>query len=490
MIDSQNFGGLTHIPEMRRIHKIHFIGVGGVGMAGIAEVLLNQGYSVSGSDLVPNAMTRRLESLGAEIHDGHDAAFISGADVVVLSSAVPDDNPELKAARVQRIPIVPRAEMLAELMRFRHGIAVAGTHGKTTTTSLIASILAEAGLDPTFVIGGRLTSAGSNARLGVSRYLVAEADESDASFLCLQPMSAVVTNIDADHMDTYDGDFDKLKQTYLEFLHHLPFYGLAVLCLDDPAIVDIIDDVSRPVITYGLSEDADVFAFNVFQYQHQMSFSVKRKGFAHDLNITLNLPGQHNVLNALAAIAIASDEKVDDASIIRALANFQGIGRRFQQYPDIPVVQGSVMMVDDYGHHPSEVDAVVQSLRGGWPERRIVMIFQPHRFSRTRDLFDDFVRVLSSVDVIILLDVYSAGEEPIVGADSKALCRGLRQRGEIEPIYVDDSNSLPQLLKGILQDGDVLVTQGAGNVGSISAQLASLDFGQVLIPQFAEEEQS
>jgi UDP-N-acetylmuramate--alanine ligase len=462
------------VPEMRRIRQIHFVGIGGVGMCGIAEVLLNQGYSITGSDVKVSAATSHLESLGARVFIGHGAQNIDGADVVVISSAVGEDNPEVAAAREQRTPVVRRAEMLAELMRYRHGIAVAGTHGKTTTTSLVASILAEAGKDPTFVIGGRLTSAGTNARLGDSRYLVAEADESDASFLHLQPMVAIVTNIDADHMDTYDGDFNKLKQTFVSFLHNLPFYGLAVMCSDDPVVRELLPDVSRPVLTYGFDEGADFRAFNVEQDGFRSRFSVSRPDGLAPLDVTLNMPGRHNVLNALAAIAVASDEGVDDRSILRALETFQGVGRRFQVLAELPVDGGSVTLVDDYGHHPREVQAVINAVREGWPGRRLVMVYQPHRFTRTRDLYEDFVQVLQGVDQLVMLDVYAAGEEPIPGADSRALCRSIRQRGK-EPVFIENTAELPDALRNLLRPGDLLLTQGAGNVTAISHDLAQRD---------------
>ena len=465
---------------MRRIRHIHFIGIGGAGMGGIAEVLLNLGYQVSGSDLASNAMTRRLVSLGAYVLQGHAAEHIQGVDVVVVSSAVAQDNPELKAAKSRRIPIVPRAEMLAELMRFRDGIAVAGTHGKTTTTSLVASVLAEGGLDPTFVIGGRLNSAGTNARLGAGRILVAEADESDASFLYLQPMTAVVTNIDADHMSTYGGEFSQLSDAFVEFFHHLPFYGSAVLCVDDANIRCIMDQVTRPIVTYGFSADADVRAVDVKYAATQSWFQVRRQG-RHDMAVQLNMPGRHNVQNALAAIAVATDQGVSDEAIIKGLREFQGIGRRFQICGEFETEQGQVMMVDDYGHHPTEVQATLHAIRQGWPDKRLVMVYQPHRYSRTRDLFEDFAAVLSEVDVLLLLPVYSAGEAVIAGADSRSLCRSIRQRGQVDPIFVEQAAQLPLLLKGIVQEGDILLTQGAGDIGKIAARLAKaqLDWQQL-----------
>ncbi len=459
------------IPEMRRIRRIHFIGIGGAGMCGIAEVLLNQGYQISGSDLRVSEVTQRLHQLGARVYIGHAAGQVQGADVVVVSSAIDEHNPEIRQARVNRTPVVRRAEMLAELMRFRHGIAVAGAHGKTTTTSLIASVLAEAGCDPTYVIGGLLNGAGSNARLGASRYLVAEADESDASFLHLQPMLSVVTNIDADHMETYGGDFAVLKRTYLEFLHNLPFYGLAVLCLDDPVVRSVLPEVARPFVTYGTGADADYQAQQIEFYGLSSRFMVRRPAPLPVLSIELNLPGQHNVLNALAAIAVASEEGVEEAAIGRALASFAGVGRRFSILAKVAATPEELVLVDDYGHHPREVEATLAAARQGFAGRRIVMLFQPHRFSRTRDLYDDFVRVLAQVDVLLLLDVYPAGEKPVPGADSRSLARSLRARG-CEPVYVEDPAQLKTILPELLQAGDVLIAQGAGNVGQIARELA------------------
>lgn len=462
---------LIEIPEMRRIRRLHFVGIGGAGMCGIAEVLLNQGYEISGSDIKSGKTTERLLELGVSIFIGHAAANIVGADVLVVSTAIDVENPEIAAAREARLPIVRRAEMLAELMRYRHGIAVAGTHGKTTTTSLIASILGEDGRDPTFVIGGLLNSAGTNARLGDSRYFVAEADESDASFLHLQPMASVVTNIDADHMDTYGGSFDTLKKTFVEFLHNLPFYGLAVLCGDDPVIREVLPEVARPILTYGLEDGNDVQAVDIRQDGLRTHFTALRIGHA-PLAITLNLPGMHNVQNALAAIAIATDEKVADAAIIRALENFQGVGRRFQQYGNFTLGDGSVCLVDDYGHHPREVDATIRAARQSFPGRRLVMMFQPHRYTRTRDCFEDFVHVLSTVDSLLLLDVYSAGEKPIAGADGRTLARSIRTRGMVDPVFIERAEELPDVLRNMLQPGDVLLTQGAGTVGGIAIELA------------------
>lgn len=460
------------VPEMRRVKCIHFVGIGGAGMGGIAEVLLNEGYQVTGSDIGENQVVKRLRSLGAEITIGHHQDNINGASVIVVSTAIDQTNPEIIHARELRIPIVRRAEMLAELMRFRHGVAIAGTHGKTTTTSLIASIFAQGNLDPTFVIGGLLNSAGTNARLGTSRYLIAEADESDASFLHLQPMVAVVTNIDEDHMETYQGDFEKLKDTYIEFLHNLPFYGLAVVCLDNPVVREILPRIARQVITYGFSEDADVVASNYQQDGGVSYFTVEREGKAA-IDLSVNLPGQHNVLNALASIAVASDEGVADEDIQAALSGFAGIGRRFEQLASLQTDNGEMVLVDDYGHHPSEVKATIKAMRNGWPEKRLVMVFQPHRYSRTRDLYEDFVDVLSEVDCLFLLDVYAAGEAPILTADSKTLARSIRQRGQIDPIYVGDVSKLAQMMNTQLQDGDMVITQGAGNIGVISRELAN-----------------
>lgn len=468
-----------HAPVMRRIQHIHFVGIGGSGMCGIAEVLCTEGYTISGSDLKTSSVTQRLQELGVTIYLNHSASNIQQADVVVVSSAVNQANPEVKAALEARIPVVRRAEMLAELMRFRHGIAVAGTHGKTTTTSLIAAILTHAGQDPTFVIGGKLTQAGTNARLGESRYLVAEADESDASFLHLQPLVSVVTNIDSDHLATYGGDFDKLKQTFLEFLHNLPFYGLAVLCQDDPILAELIPEISRPVVTYGFGATADYQAINFYQKANSISFTVLRPGKHAVLDITLQVPGRHNALNALAAIAVATDEGVDDAAIIEGLAKFQGVGRRFQFLGNFPVYKasgqpaGEIMLVDDYGHHPSEVAAVIQAVRAGWPDKRLVMIYQPHRYTRTRDLYEDFVRVLSSVDTLILLDVFPAGETALPGADGRSLSGSIRQRGKLDPLFLDKPADLEGLLADILRPGDLLLTQGAGDISGIAQRLTA-----------------
>ncbi|WP_414828244.1 UDP-N-acetylmuramate--L-alanine ligase [Alteromonas sp. H39] len=458
-------------PQMRKVKRIFFIGIGGAGMGGIAEVLLNEGYEVVGSDIQQGPMTNRLAELGAEIFIGHKSENVAGADVIVVSSAINEENPEIQTAREQRIPIIRRAEMLAELMRFRHGIAVAGTHGKTTTTSLIATIFAEAEYDPTFVIGGLLNSAGTNARLGKSRYLIAEADESDASFLHLQPMVSVVTNIEADHMDTYGGDFSKVKDTFVDFLRNLPFYGQAIVCGDDANIQEIRPRIGRNILTYGFDEANDVRATDITLEFGKARFTVLRPD-RPALKVTLNLTGMHNVLNALAAIAVATDESIDDEAIVRALASFGGIGRRFELLGDFETSKGKVSLVDDYGHHPTEVKATIAAARANWPDNRIVMVYQPHRYSRTRDLYEDFVEVLSQVDVLLLLDIYAASEQPIKGVDSKSLCWSIRQRGQVEPVYVGDKSALPEILANILQDNDIVMTQGAGNIGQIAKQLA------------------
>ena len=433
-----------------QINKIHFVGIGGTGMSGIAEVLCNLGYSVSGSDIRPSPVTDRLRSLGVTVYFEHTANNVADVDVVVISTAVNRNNPEVTKAYENRIPVIPRAEMLAELMRFRFGIAVAGTHGKTTTTSLTTMMLAEDGLDPTFVIGGRLNSAGANAKLGLGKYLVAEADESDASFLYLQPMMAIVTNIDQDHMETYDGSYDRLKDTFIKFLHQLPFYGLAVLCADDPGVCDILPEISKPIRTYGANNYADVRAVDIQQDGLCTHFTVLRWGSLPLLKITLNLPGWHNMLNALAAITIATSLGVSDDAIVKSLAEFKGVGRRFQINGDIEIDDGKLTLVDDYGHHPRELAATLEALRQAWPARRKVVVFQPHRYTRTRDLFEDFVEVLSSVDVLILLDVYSAGEAPITGADGKALSRSIRIRGQVDPVFVKNRDDLPAILAGIV----------------------------------------
>ncbi len=474
-MNQANINQQRHAAEaMGRMRHIHFVGIGGAGMSGIAEVMLNLGYHISGSDRRSGQVIDQLRAQGAEIVIGHNAGNIAGADAVVISSAVKEDNPEVASARAERIPVVPRAEMLAELMRFRFGIAVAGTHGKTTTTSLVASLLAEGGLDPTFVIGGRLNSAGTNARLGTGEYLVAEADESDASFLYLQPMMAVVTNIDADHMTTYGGDFDRLRGTFIEFLHHLPFYGQAVLCIDDDEIRGLLPQLTRPVITYGFSNDADLQAMDVRQEGLRTHFSVRFADDEEVLQTTLNMPGRHNVLNALAAIAVARDLGVDNASISSALEKFEGIGRRFQVNDGCRTANGEVMLVDDYGHHPREVDATIKAIREGWPERRLVLVFQPHRYTRTQEQFDDFVQVLSQADVLVLTEVYAAGETSIAGADGRSLSRAIRARGQVDPVFVDPVTDLPELLRGLVQDGDVVAMMGAGDIGAMAAKMPQL----------------
>jgi UDP-N-acetylmuramate--alanine ligase len=456
--------------RMRRIQCIHLVGIGGSGMGGIAEVLVNLGYQVQGSDLKGNAVTERLARLGVRIFAGHDAANLGQADVVVVSSAVGRANPEVAAALARRVPVVPRAEMLGELMRFRYSIAVAGTHGKTTTTSLVASVLAEAGLDPTFVIGGRLKSADSNARLGAGRYLVAEADESDASFMHLQPMIAIVTNIDNDHLATHDGDFARLKQSFIDFLHNLPFYGLAVLCADDMHVRSILEAVGRPFVTYGFGAAADIRAAGIERLGVQSRYQVLRQG-RDPLQVTLNLPGRHNVLNSLAAVAVASELEIPDAAIARAFANFQGIDRRLQQLGEIEWAGGRALVVDDYGHHPTEVAATLEAARQGWPDRRLVLVFQPHRYTRTRDLLDDFGRTLSACDVLLVTEVYAAGEAPIAGADGRAICRVVRSRGVVEPVFVDRVEDLAAALLAVLHDGDLVLTMGAGNIGAVAQDL-------------------
>jgi len=462
---------------MRRVHRIHFVGIGGVGMSGIAEVLLNLGYMVSGSDVAESASVLRLRERGAQVWIGHDAELVHGADVVVASTAVRTDNPELAEARALRIPIVRRAEMLAELMRFRYGIAVAGTHGKTTTTSLVASLLAEGGLDPTYVIGGRLNSSNSHARLGAGQYLVAEADESDASFLHLQPMIAIVTNIDADHLETYGGDFERLKGTFVEFLHNLPFYGLAVMCGDDPGVRELLPRAARPVVTYGFGEDNDARAVDVCADGRSMRFTAQLPGL-EPFEARLNQPGRHNVLNALAALVVAHELGVDVASMQRALAGFQGIGRRQQSYGTAWLDGRRIELIDDYGHHPRELAATLEAVRGAWPGRRLVLVFQPHRYTRTRDLLDDFAIVLSEPDVLLLTEVYAAGETPIPNADGRALARAVRARGRLEPVFVDKLDEMPEILAGLLHDGDVLLVMGAGNIGQLAPRLADLWQGE------------
>jgi UDP-N-acetylmuramate--alanine ligase len=457
--------------RMRRVHRIHFVGIGGSGMGGIAEVLLNLGYEVQGSDLRSGAVVRRLEELGARVMLGHTAANLDDADVVVVSSAVPDDNPEVVAAHQRRIPVVKRAEMLAELMRFRYGIAVAGTHGKTTTTSLVASVLGEAGMDPTFVIGGRLNSANTHARLGAGRFLVAEADESDASFMHLQPMLAVVTNVEPDHMGTYGGDTERLKQAFVDFLHNLPFYGLAIVCVDDPGAAGLLERIARSVLTYGFDARADVRATDFVQDGRVSRFSVSRPGGHPPLQVELNLAGRHNAQNALAAIAVALELEVPDEALLHALKNFGGIDRRMQELGELAAGDGRALLVDDYGHHPTELERTIEAIRGAWPRRRVVVAFQPHRFSRTRDLMDDFARVLCGADALLLCEVYPAGEAPIPGADGRALARAIRSRGKVEPVFVEQVETLPEALAAVLQPGDLVVTFGAGSIGAVAAGL-------------------
>lgn len=466
----------SFVPEMRKVRHIHFVGIGGAGMGGIAEVLANEGYAISGSDLAPNVVTQQLVALGATIYFNHRPENIRDASVVVVSTAISADNPEIIAAREARIPVIRRAEMLAELMRYRHGVAIAGTHGKTTTTAMISNIYAQAGLDPTFVNGGLVKSAGTHARLGCSRYLIAEADESDASFLHLQPMVAVVTNIEADHMDTYHGNFDNLKETFITFLHNLPFYGRAVMCIDDDVIRSIIPKVGRYITTYGFSEDADVRITHYEQKGAQGFFTISREDMP-DLDVVLNAPGRHNALNATAAVAVATEEGIADEHILAALLNFQGTGRRFDFLGNFSLEhvngqEGEVMLVDDYGHHPTEVDATIKAARAGWPDKRLVMLFQPHRYTRTRDLYEDFATVLNQVDILLLTDVYAAGEAPIPGADSRSLCRTIRQRGKLDPIWVSDVENISSILAGVLTDNDLVLVQGAGNISKIARRLA------------------
>ena len=465
-----------------KVRNIHFVGIGGSGMSGIAEVLVNQGYRVSGSDLGENAATRRLQKMGAKVVRGHTADNVADADVVVVSTAVKADNPEVIAARARHVPVVPRAQMLAELMRFKHGIAIAGTHGKTTTTSLVASILAEGGIDPTFVIGGRLNAAGANARLGSGDYLVAEADESDASFLLLNPVISVVTNIDADHMETYGHDFGRVKQAFGDFLQRLPFYGVAVLCEDDANVREIIPQVSKQIVRYGVSEKANIRAENVRADGGRMLFDcVRVNGTTSRLSISLNLPGMHNVLNALAAIAVATEVQVPDAAIVKALAEFNGVGRRFQRYGEVPLLDedgdeaGSFTLVDDYGHHPVEMAATIAAARGAFPGRRLVLAFQPHRYTRTRDCFEDFVKVLSTVDGLLLAEVYAAGEAPIVAAEGRSLARAIRVAGKVEPVFVEDIADMPRVILAAARDGDVIITMGAGSIGAVPGKLASIE---------------
>lgn len=462
------------VPEMRRIKRIHFVGIGGAGMCGIAEVLLNQGYLISGSDIHKSSVTERLESLGAKVFVGHDAKHVREADVLVASSAIDPDNPELLAAHETRIPVVRRAEMLGELMRYRHGIAVAGTHGKTTTTSLIASVFSEASLDPTFIIGGLLNSTASNAQLGASRYLIAEADESDASFLHLQPMVVVLTNVDRDHLSNYDGSFEKLKNAFVEFAHNLPFYGLLVACIDDPVVRSLLPHIQRPVITYGFASDADFQATEERQDGLSCEFTVVRKQHGGDLNIRLNMPGRHNLLNALAAVAIATDEGVADADIVRGLEAFGGVSRRFEVHGRFTVGDGEFLLVDDYGHHPNEVKAVIEAVRQGWPDHRLVMVYQPHRYSRTMELFEQFVDVLSHVDRLILLDTYAAGEDPITGASGEDLFKQLKLSTSADVSFLSGIDEVPGALEAILQPGDFVITQGAGETARLAKNLTTM----------------
>ncbi len=459
-------------PMSHRIKSIFMVGIGGSGMSGIAEVLARLGYVVSGSDVSESSVVERLRGLGITVHIGHVASNVDEADVLVVSSAIRADNPELQRARERRIPVVPRAEMLAELMRYRYGIAVAGTHGKTTTTSLIASVLGEAGEDPTFVIGGVLNKAGTNAQLGEGRYLVVEADESDASFLHLLPMVSVVTNVEADHMDHYGGDYANYEHAFIEFLHNLPFYGMAILCLDDPGVRALLPSVTRQVVTYGRHSDADYRVEAIESRGMQTQFAIGRPGERGPLQVLLNMPGHHNVMNAAAAVAVASELGIDDNAIRGGLETFAGVGRRFSALGNLHWSGGEALLVDDYGHHPTEVAATLAAAREACPERRLVMVYQPHRYSRTRDLYEDFVAVLSECQVLILLEVYSAGEDPIPGADSRALSRSIRQRGAVEPIYVASPAEVPQVLASVLKPGDLLITQGAGNIGRLAQQLA------------------
>ncbi|MFT3718138.1 UDP-N-acetylmuramate--L-alanine ligase [Pseudorhodoferax sp.] len=460
------------------VRHIHFVGIGGAGMSGIAEVLSNLGYEISGSDLADSATLRRLAGLGIRTHAGHDAAHVRGADAVVISTAVRDDNPEVQQARAMRIPVVPRALMLAELMRLKRGIAIAGTHGKTTTTSLVASVLAEAGLDPTFVIGGKLNSAGANAKLGGGEYIVVEADESDASFLNLLPVMAVVTNIDADHMETYGHDFGRLKSAFVDFLHRMPFYGTAILCTDDAAVREIVPQVTCPITSYGFGEEAEVRALDVRAVGGQMHFRVQRRNGVTlpDLDVVLNLPGRHNVLNALSAIAVAVELNVPDAAVLKALAEFKGVGRRFQVYGELSAPDGGrYTVIEDYGHHPVEMRVTLAAARGAYPGRRLVLAFQPHRYTRTRDCFEDFVQVIGEADSVLLAEVYAAGEAPIVAADGRALARALRVAGKVEPVFVDEIGKMPEAIRANARDGDVVLCMGAGSIGGVPARLVDLE---------------
>ena len=469
-----------HLQPMRRIRRVHFVGIGGTGMNGIAEVLVNQGFDVSGSDLQESRSTRHLKKLGAKVFIGHDAEHLDDVDVLVASTAIPQDNPEIVAAKEARIPVVPRAEMLAELMRFKRGIAVAGTHGKTTTTSLAASILAEAGMDPTFVIGGVVNAWGSNARLGQGEYLLAEADESDGSFLLLQPTIALITNIDRDHLESYEDSFENLKKAFLEFLQHLPFYGAAMLCIDDPEVEALVPQVSRAVVTFGLSESADIRATDVSQDGRNMSFKVHLPQPSEPVDVTINLPGLHNVRNALGAIAIAWEIGLDVGAVVGCLREFKGIGRRFADIGKLSIGNGHIRAIEDYGHHPSELEVTITAAREGWPESRIVAVFQPHRYTRTTALFDDFSRVLSTADVVVLTDIYSAGETSIEGTDSAALCNSIRARGKVDPVLIPDVTELPTALPAILKDGDLVLVLGAGSIEKIARQLRETGFEKEL----------
>jgi len=465
-----------HLHPMRRIRRMHFVGIGGAGMNGIAEVVANQGFEVSGSDLNESGVTRRLKGLGVKISIGHDAAHVKGVDVLVVSTAIPENNPEVRAARAARIPVVPRAEMLAELMRFKRGIAVAGTHGKTTTTSLAASLLAEAGVDPTFVIGGVVNAWGSHARLGQGEYLLAEADESDGSFLLLQPIIALITNIDRDHLESYDNSFENLKKAFLEFLQHLPFYGAAILCVDDPEVASLIPQVNRAVVTFGLSDNADIRATEVRQEGRNMSFRVHLPQPSEPFDVSINLPGLHNVRNALGACAIAWEMGLDVSAIVACLREFKGVGRRFAEVGELPFSGGVVRAIEDYGHHPSEIEVTIAAARAGWPAKRIIAVFQPHRYTRTFSLFDEFSRVLSTADVVVLTDIYSAGEASIEGVDSAALCNSIRARGEVDPVLIPDVSQLTVSLPALLKDGDLVLLLGAGDIEQVAQDLRETGF--------------
>jgi len=466
-----------HLRPMRRIRRVHFVGIGGVGMNGIAEVLVNQGFDVSGSDLKESTATRRLRELGANVFIGHDVDQVEGVDVLVASTAIPKDNPEVLAARQARVPVVPRAEMLAELMRFKRGIAVAGTHGKTTTTSLAASLLAEAGMDPTFVIGGVVNAWGSNARLGQGEYLLAEADESDGSFLLLQPTIALITNIDRDHLESYENSFENLKKAFLEFLQHLPFYGAAILCIDDPEVRALVSQVSRAVVTFGISEDADIRATDLLQNGRDMSFRVHLPKPSEPVEVTINLPGLHNVRNALGAIAVAWEIGLEVEDVVGCLRQFKGVGRRFAEIGVLPIANGRVRVIEDYGHHPSELEVTIAAAREGWPDKRIVAVFQPHRFTRTADLFDEFSRVLSTADIAVLTDIYPAGEAGIEGINSEALCNSIRARGRVNPVLIHEVSDLRHSLPALLQDGDLVLLMGAGSIEQVAQELRDSGFG-------------